>query len=95
MINVEGEEKPVYVEVDLSTVPPGTTLQEPEDLKSFRLVVRSAEHASVAPEELLRLAGSRADAPDWRQQFEAMVEYARAEGWVREDGAIRAHVEEA
>jgi len=32
--------------------------------------------------------------PDWDEQFAAMLDFARAEGWLDENGnAIRAHVE--
>jgi len=42
---------------------------------------------------LLALAGDSAD-PEWRQGFDAMVEYARHKGWVDEAGrALQAHCE--
>jgi hypothetical protein len=45
---------------------------------------------------LRRLAGERAHDPEWVAGFEAMVEYARSEGWVDEQGAaLQAHCERA
>jgi hypothetical protein len=42
------------------------------------------------------LAGELARDPQWLSSFEAMVEYARAQGWVDESGtALRAHCERA
>ena len=80
------------LEIDLSTVPTTTELLDPDDLKSLKVVVRQADHAFIAREELLRLAGGRADDPVWRTEFNAMVDYAESKGWTDEDGAIRAHV---
>ena len=43
---------------------------------------------------LLALAGKTADAPGWRAEFDAMVEYARSKGWVDAPGrALQAHCE--
>jgi hypothetical protein len=80
------------VEINLSTVPPATELRDPDDLKSLKVVVRRADHAFIARDELLRLAGDRADDPAWRAEFEAMVGFAESQGWPGEDGSIRAHV---
>jgi hypothetical protein len=82
----------VRLEIDLSKVPPATELRDPDDLKSLKVVVRQAGHAFIARDELLRLAGDRADDPAWRTEFEAMVSYAESQGWSAEDGSIRAHV---
>jgi hypothetical protein len=51
-------------------------------------------HAWVDREALADLAGERAADPAWREGLSAMVDYARAEGFLSEDeSAIRAHVE--
>lgn len=81
------------IEVDLATVPPGVALHEADDLRSLKVVVREAEHAHVTAETLRSLAGERTADPQWCQGLATMVAYARSKGWVREDGAIRAHVE--
>jgi hypothetical protein len=47
-------------------------------------------------EALRRLAGSRANDPAWLTQFEAMVAYARSNGWIDKSGAaLEAHWEHA
>jgi hypothetical protein len=82
----------VYVEIDLNVIPPTTVLHEPDDFKSFRLVVRDAEHVHVPVELLKELAGERADDPGWQHGLQMMLDYAQQHGWVSEDG-VRAHVE--
>jgi len=83
------------IQVDLGTVPPQTELLEPDDLKSLEVVVKQDGHAWISREELLRLAGERADDPAWRLQFDAMLTYAESQGWTGENGAIRAHIADA
>jgi len=82
----------VYVEIDLSVVVPATVLREPDDVTSFKVVVREAEHARVPVESLERLAGERAGDPEWRRGLGKMLEYAEQHGWV-DDGGVRAHIE--
>jgi hypothetical protein len=43
--------------------------------------------------DALRHWQGRAQAPEWVASFDKMVESVRRFGWVREDGAVRAHVE--
>ena len=51
-------------------------------------------NALLAIAQLRRLAGDRARDEQWRASFDAMVEYARAKGWVTGDGArLQAHCE--
>jgi hypothetical protein len=83
----------VYIEIDLGTVPPSVVLEEPENFTAFKVVVREAEHVWVDPEQLAVLAGDLAGTADWRTSLQGMVRYASSKGWIREDGAIRAHVE--
>jgi hypothetical protein len=83
----------MYIELDLETVPPTVALREPDDFRRFAVVAGKPEHAFVPEAELQRLAGERAADPDWQRGFEAMVEAARAHGWVDPDGAVRAHLE--
>jgi len=82
----------VYLEIDLRSVPPATALRDPDDFASFKVVVREAEHARVPVEALERLAGDRAEDPEWRRGLEKMLEYAEQHGWVDGDG-VRAHIE--
>lgn len=50
--------------------------------------------ALIGIDALKELAGSRAGDPAWLNRFAAMVEYARAHGWVDADGSsIRVHCE--
>jgi hypothetical protein len=83
----------VHLEIDLATVPPTVVLQEPDDFTAFDVVVVEPEHAWIAFDALRALAGARAADPAWSEGLRAMVAYADRHGWVREDGAIRAHVE--
>jgi len=43
--------------------------------------------------DALRSWQGRAQPPEWVASFDKMVESVRRFGWVREDGAVRAHVE--
>jgi hypothetical protein len=82
----------VHITVDLSTVPPLVELEGADDLKSFSVVLHEPEHAWVSLEELKRLAGPRAEDTEWLAELDKMVAYASSKGWVREDGALRAHL---
>ncbi len=79
------------IEISLATVPPSVTLHEPDDFRAFSVVVPEVEHAWVDPGQVIALADGAG--AEWRGSFDGMVEYARSKGWVRDDGAIRAHVE--
>jgi hypothetical protein len=51
-------------------------------------------NALLAIDALKRLAGDRADDPQWLAGFDAMVRYARTRGWVDAGGtALQAHCE--
>ncbi|MGF7125205.1 hypothetical protein [Rhodococcus sp. AG1013] len=50
-------------------------------------------HAWISAAAVARLADADGAGDDWRTGFQAMREYARGKGWVRADGAIRAHIE--
>jgi hypothetical protein len=84
----------VYIEIDLSVVPPTTVLQEPDDFTSFKIVVRQVEQAWVRVDSLERLAGERAGDPEWQRGLGKMLEYAEQRGWLDENG-VRAHVQGA
>jgi hypothetical protein len=43
--------------------------------------------------DALRQWQGKAQPPEWIASFDKMVESVRRFGWVREDGAVRAHVE--
>ena len=82
----------MYIEVDLSAIPPVSVLHNPDDFTSFKVVVRQVEHARVPTEVLEALAGDRAGDPDWQRGLEKMLEYARQHGWV-DDSGVSAHIE--
>ncbi len=82
----------MYIELDATELPLRPRLEDAEDLGAFKVLARKVDHVYVRPEEIRRLAGDRADAA-WLEEFERMVSFAKSKGWVREDGAIRAHVE--
>jgi hypothetical protein len=50
-------------------------------------------HVRLAADSLPRLAGGLADDPTWRSEYDRMVAYASGQGWVDDDGRIRAHLE--
>lgn len=51
-------------------------------------------NAFLAIDAIKRLAGDRSADPEWQRSFDAMVEYARAKGWVDASGAaLQAHCE--
>lgn len=82
----------MYIEIDLSTVPLAVSLAEADDFKGFKVVVKQPEHSFVDRAELRRLAGARADDPDWQANLERMLAYAGTKGWIDDRGAIQAHV---
>jgi hypothetical protein len=83
----------MYLEIDLSTVPPKVVLKEPDDFKRFDVVVPDVENTFVSQEELRGLAGDRAEKEEWRQGLEQMLSFAESHGWVADDGSIQAHIE--
>lgn len=70
-----------------------TELGDPSDFRSLKAVATKTSHIWVTREEITKLAGERATDPSWRQGLDEMFDYARAHGWVNDDGAVRAHVE--
>jgi hypothetical protein len=48
-------------------------------------------YAWLDQREVKRLAGTRAEDPQWSTDFEGLVEYARQHDWVAENGDLRAH----
>lgn len=84
----------MQIVIDLSSAPPATVLEDPDDFTSFKIVVREAEHARVPVESLERLAGDRARDPEWRRGLGKMLEYAAQHGWLDDTGVL-AHVERA
>lgn len=81
---------------ELSIVMPGdpTAANVPEALATIGRL-EGDDHVFVDQALLVRLAGSLADDPDWRQSFDGMIAYASSHGWVADDGAVRVHVESA
>ena len=84
----------MYIQLDLSTLPATAQLLEPEEFGDFRVALHLPAEIWIQPQELLRVAASRAQDAGWRTRLDAMVNYAASRGWVREDGAILAHVEQ-
>jgi len=83
----------MYLEIDLGSVPPEVSLREAEDLTSFSARVTVPSHTFITPETLREFAGELGHDPEWNAQLEGVLAYAGSKGWLREDGAIRAHVE--
>jgi hypothetical protein len=99
---------------DLTAAPPTATLDDPDDLGSFKVLARGRQgdtdglakalqgvgtlaedgHAFIAVDAVRRLAGARAEDPEWRAGFDKMLAYAGSKGWMDASGsAIQAHVE--
>ena len=58
--------------------------------------IEDADTAFLAAAALRAAAEPRATTPDWGTRWEAMLETARAKGWLSDDGArIQVHVESA
>jgi hypothetical protein len=83
----------MYIEIDLASVPPVTALHDGENFKEFKIVAARSEHAYVSVDRLAELAGELGDSAEWREQLDQMIAYAQSKGWVREDGAVRAHID--
>jgi hypothetical protein len=96
----------VQLVIDLAASPAATKLVDPDELRSFAVVVVEPPHATwpevVARREehvWVRIDALRALAPaglppDWGERFDAMIAFARERGWVDESaGAVRGHVE--
>jgi flavin reductase (DIM6/NTAB) family NADH-FMN oxidoreductase RutF len=98
------------LEVDLRVEPATARLLEPEVFDDLRVelvgahvplapqltpvgIARFDEHAWVRVDALRELAGEAAT-PAWERSLAAMLDHARAQGWVDDDlGAVRAHCE--
>jgi hypothetical protein len=83
----------MYIQIDLATAPPTTSLCDAENFKEFKTVVVGADHLYVGIGDVVSLAGERGGDAEWRSQLDQMVAYAQTKGWVRDDGAVRAHIE--
>lgn len=88
----EEDEDTMFLHIDTSTTPPLIEVVDPDDFTAFKVVVATASHSWVSPDDLTELAG-RADDPDWQRKLAGMITYADSKGWLDEHGRIRAHVE--
>lgn len=82
----------MYIRIDPSQVPPTVELHEPAEFKAFKVVLANPLYAWVDPQTLSALAGRTADAA-WLEQLRGMLAYAKKQGWVDDEGRVRAHVE--
>lgn len=82
----------MYVEIDLSAVPPTAELRDADDFSDFRVIASVPSHVWLAPDVLAELAG-RSEDGEWHQRLAGMVAYAAEKGWVDERGRVRAHVQ--
>ncbi len=56
--------------------------------------MHGTEHAYLDLEALHALARAASTADGWAEKWQAMVDYARAKGWIGADGrSVRVHVE--
>ncbi len=82
----------MWIEIDVTVMPPRTELHDPDDFRGFEVRLRRSEHVFVPVDEITTLAGPRAAEPAWQEQLDVMLAYAESKGWRRRDGAVRAHV---
>jgi hypothetical protein len=102
----------LYLEIDLRRQPADVSIHDVDEFRAFKIVIRGDgdpavalarvgslgvdQHAFVDIAAIKRLAGDRVQDSTWSSRFQAMVDYARLNEWLREDGlAIRAHWERA
>jgi hypothetical protein len=83
----------MYVEVDLRCTPPTTSLRDPSDFSSFKVVVVDPSDTFISQQVLRDLAGPLASDPTWQAGFEKMVAYAADHAWTNDGGDIQAHIE--
>ena len=81
----------MIIDIDLSEVPPRTSLLEPDTMDALSIVVRAPGHGWVSPEVLAELAGPQAT-PSWLDAVGRMCEYASSRGWTDDSGRLRAHI---
>jgi len=81
----------MIIKVDLAEVPPGVSLLEPDDFGNFKVLVATPSRTFVTPRTLHELAGSHAS-ESWIRKVDEMCQYAEGRGWVRDDGALQAHI---
>lgn len=78
--------------IDLSAIPPVMPLTEPEDVATFKIVVREVEQARVPVNVLENLAGDRAADPEWcRGLGKRSTTRSNTAAWA--EGGMRAHIE--
>jgi hypothetical protein len=86
-------------------------LTERDDFKNFKIAVAKKDAvqdfiagalkgvAALEPDGktawVSAAALKRGQTPEWGASFDKMVESVRRFGWVRDDGTVRAHVEQA
>lgn len=80
------------VAFNCSQVPAVATLEDADNFTAFDVVIERPEHVWISREQLIELAGARADDARWCEQLDAMVDFATSKGWVDGSGRIRAHV---
>jgi hypothetical protein len=68
-------------------------LRDAEDFTALKVAAERVDHVWLTREDIERLAGERSRDPAWRDQLEKMLAYAASQGWVNDEGAVRAHVE--
>ncbi|MBA2517261.1 MAG: hypothetical protein H0V22_08115 [Solirubrobacterales bacterium] len=85
----------MFIEVDLSVVPPSLALRDSEDFKMFKVVVKDAEHVWVDIDRIKALAGERGQDSDWLKGLEGMIAYAGQHDYIDDQGRMRGHVERA
>jgi len=85
----------MFIEVDLSVVPPTLALRESDDFKMFKVVVRDAEHVWVEIDQIKALAREQGADPEWVKGLEGMIAYAGQHEYLDDEGRMRGHVERA
>lgn len=81
----------MIIDIDLSDVPPRTSLRDPDTMDEFSIVVKVPDHGWVSAEVLAELAGPVATS-SWLEAVGRMCEYAASRGWTDDSGRLRAHI---
>jgi hypothetical protein len=83
----------LYVEVDLSSLPPTLLLREAEDFAGFKVVIAALDDTKISPDAVRALPTEAPRGDGWDARLERMLAAAAEHGWIAADGAVRAHVE--
>jgi hypothetical protein len=83
----------MYIEVDLSTLPPALLLREVENFRELKVVATAVAETTISPDAMRGMLADEPREEGWDARLEEMIAAAAVHGWVAEDGSVRAHLE--